>query len=255
MQLKDKVAIITGGSRNIGAAICEAFAREGAKVVVNYIPSEEQHALDLVKKIKANGGEATAIMADVSNKQQVADLVAGAVKTYGQLDCMINNAGIAQMVSWDDTTEEILDQTMTVNFKGCWYCTTEAAKVMIKQGKGGVIVSTASVCANLGTELLAAYCCSKAAIRSLMQSASISLGKYGIRCNSVQPGTILTDMNREQYRTDDWLRSIKEWRSGLGRLGEPDELPGAYVFLCSDAAKYITGIEITVDGGMACRWE
>ncbi|MGI5849815.1 MAG: SDR family NAD(P)-dependent oxidoreductase [Christensenellales bacterium] len=255
MVLKDKVAIVTGGSRNIGAAICEAMAKEGAKVVVNYIAPEEKNANALVEKIKAAGGEATAIMASVDDKDQVINLINSAVEKYGKLDFMINNAGVAQNMPFEETTEDLLDKTMSVNFKGCWYCTTEAAKVMIKQGHGGVIVSTASVCANLGTELLSAYCCSKAAIRSLMQSASVSLGKYGIRCNSVQPGTILTDLNREQYKTDHWLRQIKEWRSGLGRLGEPDELAGAYVFLCSDAAKYITGIEITVDGGMVCRWE
>ena len=216
---------------------------------------KKKNALALVDKIKAAGGEATAYMASVASREEVENLVAFAVDTYGKLDIMVSNAGIAQNIPFLETTEEYLDKVMQVNFKGCWYCTMAAADVMIKQGTGGAIISTASVCSSLGTELLSAYCYSKAAVRSIMQSASVSLGKYGIRCNSIQPGTILTDLNREQYATDDWLRNVKEWRSGLGRLGEPDEVAGAVVFLASDAAKYITGIEITVDGGMVCRWE
>ncbi len=249
MSLNEKVAIVTGGSRGIGAGVAEKLAKEGATVIVNYANSKDA-ADSVVKKIKDSGGDALAIKADVSQKEEVNAMVKKTVEEFGNIDILVNNAGICPMTEWFDMTEELWDKVHSINMKGTFLCSHAVSKVMKESGKGGNIIAMSSISALVGGALQTHYCPTKAGMKSLMQSLAIALGPYGIRCNSVLPGCILTDINREQLETDDELREYFQERIPLNRVGKPDDIGGVVAFLCSEEAKYVNGAEILVDGGM-----
>ena len=242
--LDGKVALVTGGSRGIGRAICERLAAAGAQVAVNY-PSEEDGADETVAAI---GGRAVAIRADVSRKAEVDAMVAETVERFGRLDILVNNAGICPFSEFLEISEELWDRVHAVNLKGAFLCSQAAARAMLERGGGGRIVSVSSISALVGGPLQVHYTPTKAGIRSLMQSLAIVLGPHGITCNSVLPGTIATDINAAFFEDPALL---ERYEAGIptGRLGRPEDVAGAVAYLVSDEAAYVNGADLLVDGG------
>lgn len=249
--LTGKVALVTGGSRGIGRGICLRLAEAGAKVVVNAHSeqSREENAADVVAQITASGGEAFAIAADVSVKAEVDTMIAETVATFGRLDVLVNNAGICPFHEFLTMPEDLWDRVQDVNLKGVFLCSQAAANQMIAQGNGGRIVSISSISAYVGGAMQTHYTPTKAGIHSFMQSIAIVLGPHGITCNSILPGTIETDINKEDL-SDPAKRDYFSKRIPVGRFGAPDDIAGPVVFLASEEARYVTGAALLVDGGL-----
>lgn len=247
MLLNDKVVLITGASSGIGRAAALGAAQHGADVAFNYL-RDEGGAQALTAEIEALGRRAVAIQGDVAERATAINFVDRAVSVLGSIDVFVNNAGICPFHAFLDMPEETLERTMRVNLHGAFYMVQAAAKQMVKQGHGGSIVAVSSISALVGGEFQTHYTPTKAGVHSLMQSAAIALGRHGIRCNSVLPGTILTEINRNDL-ADEEKRNRMAARVPLGRLGEPDDLAGPIIFLASDLARYVTGAALLVDGG------
>jgi len=248
MLLLGKKVLVTGASAGIGRAVAIGCARHGADVALNYL-GESSGADSAVAEIEALGRMAVAIQGDVADPQTAADFVAAATTKLGRVDVLVNNAGICPFHAFLDMPVETLERTMRVNLHGAYFMVQAAANQMVRQGQGGSIIAMASISALVGGEYQTHYTPTKAGVVSLMQSTAIALGKHGIRCNALLPGTILTDINKDDL-ADTEKRSYMEQRVPLGRLGEPDDLTGPTVFLASDLARYVTGAALLVDGGM-----
>lgn len=246
--LDDKVVAVTGGSRGIGAAISVAAARHGAKVAILH-HQDGARADSVLAEIREAGSEGVAFDGDISKPGTSAALVEGAVATFGRLDVLASNAGICPFHSFLDLPEELLRRTVEVNLLGAFYVVQAAANRMKAQGTGGAIVATSSISALVGGSMQTHYTPTKAGVHSLMQSVAIVLGPYGIRCNSVMPGAIITDLNREDLEQPGKREYFKK-RIPIGRLGQPEEVADCVVFLASDMARYVTGASLLVDGGM-----
>ncbi len=251
MKLQGKVAIVTGGSRGIGSAVAKTLAREGAKVVVNYVRAAAE-ASRVVEEIRKTGGSAVPVMADVSERDQAQRLVDETVKKFGRVDILVNNAGIRSEGTVLDTTEEDWDRTMNVNLKGPFNCMQTAGRVMAKQRYGKIVnVSSISGLGGApGGEL--AYCASKAGLINMTMVASLDLGQYGINVNCVAPGWTLTDMVLQAAGSQKRLREINKVKAGMasmGRVGEPQDIANVVLFLVSDESSFITGQVIVADGG------
>jgi L-rhamnose 1-dehydrogenase len=253
--LENKVVVVTGGSRGIGRAIAVESARHGAEVVINYWASNDasygadEAISEVLKEIAALGRHATAVQGDIADPATARKVVDVAVDTFGRVDVLASNAGIGPFHAFLDIPIDVFRRTMEVNLHGAFYITQAAARQMTQQGKGGAIIATSSISALVGGGLQAHYTPTKAGVHSLMQSCAIALGPYGIRCNSVMPGTIATDLNKEDLSSPEKLTYMKK-RIPLGRLGEPIDVANAVVFLASDLARYITGAALLVDGGL-----
>ena len=255
MRLKDRVAIVTGGGRSIGQAICLALAREGASVVVADLDAEA--ADETVSLIEEAGGQAMPIQVDVTNKPQVQDVVARTIESWDRIDILANNVGILAVVSILDMAEETWDQVMTVNTKGMFLCSQAVLPIMMEQ-RYGKIINMASQAGKEGSALTSAYAASKHAVIGFTQSLAKEAGEYNITANTIWPGSVDTDMVVKDYFP------LKAKLSGLGedeykrafvksiplrRLGRLDEVGAAAVFLASGEADYITGIALNVAGG------
>ncbi|MGC6401096.1 SDR family NAD(P)-dependent oxidoreductase [Sphingomonas sp. FW199] len=245
--LENKVVLVTGASTGIGRAAAIGAARHGADVVLNYASSDAK-AASAVAEIEALGRRALAVKGDVAEAATAADFVARAVDAFGRVDVLVSNAGICPFHSFLDMPADVMERTMRVNLHGAYYMCQAAAKQMVAQGDGGAIVAVSSISALVGGEYQTHYTPTKAGIHSLMQSTAIALGKHGIRCNSVLPGTILTEINKDDL-ADQAKRDRMTARIPLGRLGEADDLAGPIIFLASDMAAYVTGAALLVDGG------
>jgi L-rhamnose 1-dehydrogenase len=220
MQLLDgKVLVVTGGSRGIGAAICRAAANHGARVALLHHRDAEQ-ADSVLSAIRSAGGEAIGIDGDIADPETSGRLVSETVATFGRIDALASNAGICPFHSFLDLPADMLRRTMEVNLHGAFYIVQAAAKRMKDQGSGGAIVATSSISALVGGGMQTHYTPTKAGVHSLMQSVAIVLGPHRIRCNSVMPGAILTDLNRDDLERPG-KREYFEWRIPLGRIGEP----------------------------------
>ncbi|MBP2653796.1 MAG: fabG 4 [Firmicutes bacterium] len=245
MHLDDKVAIITGASRGIGRATAIVLAKAGAKVVVNY--SGNQAAADeVVALIKENGGEAVAFQADISSAEAVDALIKFTIATYSRIDILVNNAGITRDNLLMLMKEQDWDAVINTNLKGVFNCTKAVSRIMIKQ-KSGKVINMASVVGVTGNAGQSNYAAAKAGVIGFTKSMAKELASRGINVNAIAPGYIATDM------TDKLSDQVKTDLAGnipLSRLGTPEDVANAVLFLASDAAKYITGQVINVDGGM-----
>ena len=239
-----KVALVTGGGSGIGRQACLVFAREGARVVVCDVAVEGGE--ETVGQIEQAGGQATFIRADVAQAAEVEALVAKTVETYGRLDCAYNNAGIAgRTARVADDSEQNWERILAINLKGVWLCLKYEIAHMLTQG-GGAIVNTASDAGLIGLRRAGAYVASKHGVVGLTKTAALEYAKANIRVNAVCPGPIDTPMLREaSERVIDAMATAQP----NGRLGQPREIAEAAVWLCSDAASFVTGHPMPVDGG------
>jgi len=249
MLLKDKVVLITGGSQGIGAGTAIGCAEHGADVAINYYDNNSAEADAVVAAVEKLGRRAIAVKGDVAEPAAAPAFVKAAVKAFGRVDVFVSNAGICPFHAFLDMPLEILDRTVRVNLQGTYTMTQAAANQMKAQGQGGSIIAISSISALVGGEFQTHYTPTKAGVHSLMQSCAIALGRYGIRCNSVMPGTIATAINKEDL-AQPGKREYMEGRIPLGRLGRPDDVAGCVIFLASDLARYVTGASVLVDGGM-----
>lgn len=245
--LEGKSVLVTGGSTGIGRAAAIGAAEAGADVAINY-HSRDEDAAGVVAAIEARGRRALAVKGDVADPATATDFVARAVNAFGKVDVMVSNAGICPFHAFLDMPVETVQRTVQVNLLGGYFMCQAAANQMVAQGHGGAIVAVSSISALVGGEYQSHYTPTKAGLHSLMQSAAIALGRHGIRCNSVLPGTILTEINKDDL-ADAEKRRYMEGRVPLGRLGQPEDLAGPIVFLASDMAAYVTGAALLVDGG------
>ncbi|MFZ5746749.1 MAG: SDR family NAD(P)-dependent oxidoreductase [Pseudomonadota bacterium] len=245
--LEGKTMLITGGSSGIGRAAAVGAAQHGANVAINYL-HDEAGAAACVAEIEALGRRAIAVRSDVADPASAPAFVQAAVDAFGRVDVFVNNAGICPFHAFLDMPVETFERTMRVNLHGAYFMVQAAANQMVRQGEGGAIVAVSSISALVGGEYQTHYTPTKAGVHSLMQSAAIALGRHGIRCNSVLPGTILTEINKDDL-ADEAKRKYMEGRVPLGRLGQPEDLAGPIVFLASDMARYVTGAALLVDGG------
>lgn len=243
--LNEKVAIVTGAGRGIGKAIALQFASLGAKVVINYRSSISQ-VEELLKTIQENGGEAIAIRADISKEEEAKKLIEEAVSHFGRIDILVNNAGITKDNLLMRMSEEDFDSVLDINLKGTFFCTKSASKIMLKQ-KSGKIINISSVVGLTGNIGQANYAASKAGVIGMTKAVARELASRGITVNAVAPGFIESDM------TDQLSDKIKEATLAnipLKRYGYASEVAQTVSFLASEAANYITGQVISVDGGM-----
>jgi len=242
---QNKVAIVTGGAFGIGRATALAFSKRGAKVVIADC-MEDNETLNLITK---SGGEAIFIKCDVSKSADVKAMVDKTISMYGRLDFAFNNAGIegASAIT-HECTEETWDKTIGVNLKGIWLCMKHEIPYMLKQGKGA-IVNTASIAGLVGFQGLPAYVASKHAVVGLTKTAALEYAKQGIRVNVVCPGVIKTPMvDRMTGEKKEAEKQFAEMEP-IGRMGQPEEVAEAVIWLCSDASSFVTGDAMAVDGG------
>jgi L-rhamnose 1-dehydrogenase len=253
MLLKGQRVLITGASRGIGRATAIECARHGADVGLNVFNDPEATA-SLVKEIEALGRKAVVFNGDVADPESAPAFIEAAVAGLGGVDVLVSNAGICPFHSFLDMPRATLRRTMEVNLFGAYYMCQAAANQMVKQGSGGSLVAISSISALVGGEMQTHYTPTKAGVHSLMQSTAVALGKHGIRCNSVLPGTIATDINKDDL-ADPKKREYMEGRIPLGRLGAPEDIAKVVVFLASDLAGYVTGAAVLADGGAFANFQ
>jgi NAD(P)-dependent dehydrogenase (short-subunit alcohol dehydrogenase family) len=245
-RLKDKTAVITGGGSGIGRASAILFAKEGAKVVVACRTVEEGG--ETVKIIERNRGEATFIKTDVSKTNDVKELIEKTVRTYGQLDILINNAGILrEEKSVVDCTEDIFDEIVNINFKGVWLGMKYAIPEMLRSG-GGSIVNVTSTCAVEAIRGMGIYSGSKGAVASLSRVAAIEYADSNIRVNCVLPGVIATPIFTRRF-SEEAIEKLKNVMPAR-RLGQPEEVAQAILFAASDESSWMTGQVVFAEGGI-----
>lgn len=246
MRLKDKIALVTGSSRGVGRAVALGFAKEGAKVVVNYT-SNETAAKEVVDEIQSLGSKAIAVKADVAQKTEVEGLVGAAVETFGKIDILVNNAGFTRPALMIKMTEDQWDQVVDIHLKGAFLC-SQAAGLRMKEQNSGKIINVMSVAGLVGTVGQINYSAAKGGILSMTKSIARELARYNVCCNVISLGIVATDMT-EKIRTDEKLKEIYMNRILLKRFAEPDDISPAFAFLASDESNYITGQLLCVDGG------
>lgn len=246
MKLQGKVSVVTGASKGLGRAIALGLAKEGSKLVVNYNGSPDA-AEEVAAKIRETGGEAIVCKADTSSKREVDQLFRTAIDTYGKIDVLVNNAGIAFNTPFLEIPEEEWDKLIGINVKGYFLCGQAAAKWMAQQGTGGKIInisSTRQVQSHPGN---VHYCTSKGAIYMMTRCMALELAPLGIHVNSIAPGTIPTNLNPAM--NDPEFREKRVTQIPVGRLGVPEDLVGAAVLLASSESDFMSGASIMIDGG------
>ncbi len=251
MRLKNKVAVVTGSRRGIGKGIAISLAKEGCKIVVSdYV--EDLDGKKTVEEIKKLGSDAIFVKADVSKENDVKNLVDKAVNKFGKLDIMVNNAGIVSFGTADTITESDWDKVMNVNLKGVFFGTKYAAKQMLKQGKGGRIINLSSIAGLVGFPGISAYCASKGGVTEFTREAALDYAAKGITVNAINPGVVQTDMTKGMLEDEATKKNLLE-NTPVGRVGKPEDIGNAAVFLALDESSFITGHNLVVDGGWTAR--
>jgi L-rhamnose 1-dehydrogenase len=243
----DRVVIVTGASRGIGRATALRLGRDGYLVVVDH-PGERDAAEEVVDQIVAAGGRACAVEADVADGAAVDEMVERVTRELGPPRSLVNNAGICDFADVLEIDEELWQRTHDVNVKGAFLCSQAVARVLIERNLTGRFVFVSSVSAWVGGARQVHYTPTKAGISSLMRSLAVAFGPHGIGCNAVLPGTIRTDINRDDLTPE--KTAMFEQRIPSGRLGEPEDIADVVSFLLSDDARYVNGAELVVDGGL-----
>jgi 3-oxoacyl-[acyl-carrier protein] reductase len=246
-RLESKVAVVTGGGRGIGRAICLAYAKEGADVVVNYA-SKDLPAQEVVEMIKKIGRKAVAVKGNVAIKTDAEKIIQTAIDNFGKIDILVNNAGVSKPNMLYKMTEEQWNEVVDIHLKGPFLCIQAASKYMMEK-KYGKIINVTSAAGVGGTKGQINYSSAKGGIIALTKSAARELASYGVTVNVISPGYVSTDMT-EKIRTDPKLKEIYAGRILLGRFAEPEEVAPTFVFLASDESNYITGQLFCVDGGL-----
>ncbi|AMV24247.1 Glucose 1-dehydrogenase 1 [Gemmata sp. SH-PL17] len=244
--LAGKVALVTGGSRGIGAAIATRLAADGAKVVVNYARSEAE-ANAVVAAITAAGGSAVAVKADVGTPTEIPRLFAATTKAFGRLDVLVNNAAIMQRTFLTDVTAESIDAHFNVNVRGYLLCVKHAAELMTA---GGSIINIGSAISRMAYPGAVVYTATKGAIDVMTRVLAAELGPKGIRVNVLAPGSTRTDMNSEKSGKTKEEERQEEQATALRRIGDPKDIADAAAFLASDDARWVTGSWLDVSGGI-----
>jgi len=251
MRLQGKVSIITGAGSGLGKEIALLFAREGSKVVIAELQEESGQAT--AQQIQRKGGSALFLRTDITQASDVERMVEEALQAYGRIDVLVNNAGInPSRTPVHETPEEAWDQTLAVNLKGAFLCSKYVLPVMMKQ-KGGSILHISSIVGAMGCSDRAAYAASKGGLIGLGRSMAVDYAPYGIRVNTINPGFIETDLTRIYFgrlREQDPKKLERIiGHHPLGRLGKPEDVAYAALFLASDESPWITGLDMGVDGG------
>jgi meso-butanediol dehydrogenase/(S,S)-butanediol dehydrogenase/diacetyl reductase len=252
-KLAGKSVIVTGAGSGIGEAIAVLFAQEGARVVVADLDVEGGQRT--VERIVREGGEAIFVKVDVSRAAEVEQLVRTAVERYGRLDIICNNAGIGVAAVCHETSEADWDRTIAVDLKGVFLGCKYAISYMLAQG-GGVICNTSSVAGQVGVLNRAAYCAAKAGVLGLTKSIAVDYAEKGIRCNALLPGTVHSPWIGKilaQQPDPEGERRRMEARQPIGRMGTPEEIARAALYLCSDDSTFVTGTGLVIDGGLTAR--
>jgi glucose 1-dehydrogenase len=249
MRLQGKVAIITGSATGIGKAMAQAMAREGAAVVINYIGHQQDAANGVVHDIEQAGGKALAVVADVSQLDQVQRLVAQTVHTFGRLDIMVNNAGIEEKHPFLEMPLEVWNKIIAVDLTGPWLGSQVAAQQMVTQGEGGRIITISSVHEDLPMPTNAPYCAAKGGLRMLTRTIAVELAPHQITVNNIGPGAIFTPIDADIEANPDLEKQLMA-EIPLGRWGKPEDVAELAIYLASDAAAYVTGSTYFIDGGM-----
>ena len=245
--LTDQRTIVTGASRGLGHHFAVTLARSGAQVALAARGIDRLEAA--VKEIEEFGGCAVAIQVDVTDGKSVGRCVETAENALGPINILVNNAGIAVTKPMLEHTEEDWDSVLDTNLKGVWLMAQEVSRRMVGREQGGSIINIASVLGERGIAQLPGYCASKGGIINLTRAMAVELAPHGIRVNTIAPGYIETDMNREFFATQAGQRLIK--RIPQRRLGQVEDLDGVLLLLASDASRYMTGSVITIDGGQS----
>ncbi len=248
MSLKGKVAIVTGGNSGIGKSIVLELAKQGANIVIDYIvhpkATEEEE-----KQIIGLGSKAIGVQADVSKVADLQKLIDQAVKAFGRIDIMVNNAGVETRTSVLDTTEAQYDKVMNINLKSAFFGTQVAARQMIKQGGGGRIINITSVHEDWPMPGNTPYCLSKGGMRMLTRTAGLELAAHNILVVGVGPGAVATPINTSTMQDPAQMKKLDE-SIPLGRMAKPEEIASVVAFLAGDGAGYMTATTVFVDGGM-----
>ena len=250
-RLKDKIALVTGGSSGIGRAAAQLFAREGAKVVIADINVEGGE--ETVQSISDAGGEAHFVRTDVSKSGEVEALIKKIIEMYGRLDCAYNNAGIlGDVVSIVNYTEENWDRVLGTNLRGTWLCMKYEIPQMLEQGSGSIVNTTATTGLYIGGKYRSAYSASKAGIVSLSKVAALEYAEYGLRVNVICPAA-RTPLLEEWFETNPEAEADFIGQAPMGRIAAPEEVVEGALWLCSDASSFVTGHVLAVEGGFLCR--
>lgn len=242
-----KVVIITGGARGIGFGIAQCFVRRGAIPVIADV--DESSALKAAKRLAAEGnGRALGVACDITRALDVEKMIEHVTDEMGGIDVLVNNAGICPFIDVMEMDSATWQKTIDVNLSGAFYCTQAVARVMIRRGQGGRVIFITSLAENVTSPRQVDYGASKGGMRMAMVGFATALGKYGITCNAIAPGMIMTDMTRWSFEKPEVAEAMK-LRIPVGRVGTPLDIGNAAVFLASDEAAYISGTTLRVDGG------
>ena len=245
--MENQVVIITGGARGIGFGIAKCFAQKGASLVIADV--NEEGGQEAAEKLDTMGAaDSFGLACDVTDRKEVYSMVDRTVEKYGRVDVLVNNAGICPFVEVMDMEAEVFLRTVDVNLNGAFHCTQAVAGKMIERGKGGRIIFITSLAENVTGPSQVDYGASKGGLRMLMVGFATALGKHGITCNAIAPGMILTPMTQHYWEKVENIEFIKK-RVPVGRIGTPEDIGHAAVFLASKEAEYVNGISLRVDGG------
>jgi len=249
MRLQNKVALISGGAKGMGAVEAKLFAKEGAKVVIGDVLETEGKQIEA--EINETGGECLFVPLDVTDENQWNEAVAATVRRFGKLDILINNAGIFRTSRVEETSSTEWDQVMDINAKGV-FLGAKAAIPAMREAGGGSIINLSSVAGLVGAAYSSAYSASKGAVRLFTKSTAIQYATDGVRCNSIHPGVIQTDMTKEAI-ADSQFKAQRLDPTPLARLGQPEDVAYGALYLASDESSFVTGAELVIDGGWTAQ--